>query len=51
MKQNISRALSINESEVGIKATTNEGLGFTGRQEGIAAYAVASLMRGEIKNV
>jgi len=43
MKQNIALALSIGETQIGIKATTNEGMGFVGREEGIAAYSVALL--------
>lgn len=43
MKSNIALALGISTRRVGIKATTNEGMGFVGRQEGIAAMAVASI--------
>ena len=41
MKNNIAAALGISVSCIGIKATTNEGLGFCGRKEGAAAYSVA----------
>ncbi len=43
MKTNIASALGVEPRQIGIKATTNEHLGFIGREEGIAAMAVASL--------
>jgi 2-C-methyl-D-erythritol 2,4-cyclodiphosphate synthase len=43
MRQNIGAALGIPPERVGIKATTNETMGFVGRREGIAAMAVAQV--------
>ena len=43
MKKNIAAALGIATDAVGIKATTNEAMGFVGRGEGMAAHAVASV--------
>jgi 2-C-methyl-D-erythritol 4-phosphate cytidylyltransferase/2-C-methyl-D-erythritol 2,4-cyclodiphosphate synthase len=43
MRANIAKALDVEESCVNIKATTTEGMGFTGRGEGIAAQAAATL--------
>lgn len=47
MRNNISRALKISVSQISIKATTNEGLGFIGKGEGVVAHAVASIIRNE----
>jgi 2-C-methyl-D-erythritol 2,4-cyclodiphosphate synthase len=43
MKRRIAEALNLDVRRVGIKATTNERMGFVGREEGIAAMAVASV--------
>jgi len=43
MTTNISETLKIDPTQINIKATTTERLGFAGREEGIAAYAVALL--------
>ena len=43
MKKRIGEALLIGEEQIGIKATTVEGMGFTGRKEGFAAQAVCLL--------
>lgn len=45
MRFNLSRALGLEASQVSVKATTEEGLGFTGEGLGIAAHAVCLLER------
>lgn len=46
MRENIAKALGIDTDAVSIKATTEEGLGFSGEKLGIAAHAVCLLEKG-----
>ena len=45
MRENIAADLNIAVDQVNVKATTTEGLGFVGREEGIAAHAVVMLVK------
>ncbi len=47
MRENIARALGVENGQISVKATTEEGLGFTGGGEGISSQAVCSLSRME----
>lgn len=46
MRDNLARAMGIELAQVNVKATTEEGLGFTGSGEGMAAHAVCLLVKG-----
>ena len=45
MNENIARVLKVENGQINVKATTTEGLGFAGKKEGIAAYAVATIIK------
>lgn len=45
MKANIAKAMGLDEDDISIKATTNETMGFIGREEGVVAYAVCLIQK------
>lgn len=48
MNANIAEALGVAETQINVKATTTEGLGFAGQGQGIAAYATATIMAVQV---
>ncbi len=46
MKEALAMVMGIDKTDIGIKATTNEKLGYVGREEGVCAYAVALIQKG-----
>ena len=46
MQENIAKAIDISVEDISIKATTNEMMGFIGREEGVVAYAVCLIQKG-----
>lgn len=47
MRKSLAEVLEVSMKQINIKATTTEGLGFCGRQEGMEAYAVVTLVRAD----
>lgn len=45
MKKCLAEVMAVDEEDISIKATTTEKLGFTGREEGISAYATVLLQK------
>ena len=45
MRENISKAIGVDIDSLNVKATTEEGLGFTGNKEGISSQAICSLIK------
>jgi 2-C-methyl-D-erythritol 2,4-cyclodiphosphate synthase len=51
MRQTLSQVLGVNIGKVSVKASTSNGLGFIGRGEGIAAYAIAMIEGGQDEGI